>query len=40
MNPKRAVISVRVSTSNRTSNGEEFEQNPEVQLVATWQAYA
>jgi DNA invertase Pin-like site-specific DNA recombinase len=31
MNPKRAVIYVRVSTSNRTSNGDGFEQNPEVQ---------
>jgi putative DNA-invertase from lambdoid prophage Rac len=31
MNPKRAVIYVRVSTSNRTSNGDRFERNPEVQ---------
>jgi DNA invertase Pin-like site-specific DNA recombinase len=30
---KRAVIYVRVSTSNRTSTGDGFEQNPEVQEV-------
>lgn len=31
MKSKRAVIYVRVSTSNKASNGEGFEQNPEVQ---------
>ena len=31
MNGKRAVIYVRVSTSNKTINGDGFEQNPEVQ---------
>ena len=31
MNSRRAVIYVRVSTSNRISNGDGFEQNPEVQ---------
>jgi DNA invertase Pin-like site-specific DNA recombinase len=31
MNGKRAVIYVRVSTSNKTRNGDGFEQNPEVQ---------
>jgi DNA invertase Pin-like site-specific DNA recombinase len=31
MNSKRAVIYVRVSNSNKTGNGDGFEQNPEVQ---------
>jgi len=33
MNAKRAVIYVRVSTSNRASTGNGFEQNPQVQEV-------
>jgi len=33
MSEKRAVIYLRVSTSNRTSTGDGFEQNPEVQEI-------
>ncbi len=40
MNSKRAVICVRVSTSNRVSNGDGFEQNPEVQEVPLRQMIA
>jgi DNA invertase Pin-like site-specific DNA recombinase len=40
MNSKRAVIYVRVSTSNRTSSGNGFEQNPEVQEVPLRQMIA
>ena len=40
MDSKRAVIYVRVSTANRTSRGDGFEQNPEVQKVPLRQMIA
>jgi Resolvase, N terminal domain len=40
MTTKRAVIYVRVSTVNRTSKGDGFEQNPEVQELPLRQMIA
>jgi DNA invertase Pin-like site-specific DNA recombinase len=40
MNSKRAVVYVRVSTSNRTSSGDGFEQNPKVQEIPLRQMIA
>jgi DNA invertase Pin-like site-specific DNA recombinase len=37
---KRAAIYIRLSTTNRTRNGEGFEQNPEVQEVPLRQPVA
>ena len=40
MAAKRAVIYVRVSTTNRAAKGDGFEQNPEVQEVPLGQMIA